>query len=73
MQLVKGTVSVISSHSHAMIAMPDSQQYPWNLYLIKNLEDIVVFLGLFHFYQFSWSSNAQVTLYLLSYMIKQSL
>ena len=29
------------------MAMPDSQQYPWNLYLINNVEDInVVFLGL---------------------------
>ena len=37
-----------------MIAMPDSQQYPKNLYLIKNVEDIVVFLGLFHFFKFSY-------------------
>jgi len=26
--------------------MPYSQQYPWNLYLIKNVENIVVFPGL---------------------------
>ena len=26
--------------------MPDSQRYPWNLYLVKNVEDNVVFLGL---------------------------
>ena len=25
--------------------MPDTQQYIWNLYLINNVEDIVVFLG----------------------------
>ena len=28
------------------MAMPDSQRYHWNLYLINNVEDIVVFLGL---------------------------
>ena len=28
------------------IAISDSQQYHWNLYLINDLEDIVVFLGL---------------------------
>ena len=27
------------------MAIPDSQQYPWNLYLIDYVEDIVVFLG----------------------------
>ena len=27
------------------MAISDSQQYPWNLYLISNVEDIVVFLG----------------------------
>jgi len=26
--------------------MPDSQRYPWNRYLINNVKDIVVFLGL---------------------------
>ena len=31
---------------HAKMAMPDSQRYPGNLYLINNMEDIVVFLGL---------------------------
>ena len=31
---------------HAKLAMPDLQRYPWNLYLISNVEDIVVFLGL---------------------------
>ena len=28
---------------HAKMAMPDLQQYPWNLYLINNVEEIVVF------------------------------
>ena len=26
--------------------MPDSQQYSWTLYLMNNVEDIVVFIGL---------------------------
>ena len=29
-----------------MMAIPDSQRYPWNRYLINNMEDIVVFLSL---------------------------
>ena len=37
------TVSVISS-DHAMMEMPNLQQYPRNLNLIKNVEDTVVFL-----------------------------
>ena len=28
------------------MAKPDSQEYSWNLYLIKNVEDIDIFLGL---------------------------
>ena len=28
------------------MALPDSQRFHWNLYLITNVEDIVVFLGL---------------------------
>ena len=46
---VKGTVSVISSDppcDHANMAMLDMQWYPLNLYLINNVEDIVVFLSL---------------------------
>ena len=31
---------------HAKRAMPDSQRYPWNLYLINDVKDIGVFLGL---------------------------
>ena len=31
---------------HAEMEMPDSQRCPWNLYLISNVKDIVVFLGL---------------------------
>jgi len=31
---------------HAKMAMPDSQRYPWNLYLINYVEDIVVLRGL---------------------------
>ena len=40
----KGTV--IGPSSKAKIAMNDSQCYPLNLYLIFNVGDIVVFLGL---------------------------
>ena len=32
------------------MAMPDLQQYPWNLYLINNMGDIVVFLDCKMFY-----------------------
>ena len=28
------------------MAMSDLQQYPWKLYLINNVEEIIVFLGL---------------------------
>ena len=43
----------------------DSQQYPWNLYLIEIVEDIVVFLSLKVFnsdnsHTFSWYRNTQV-------------
>ena len=46
--------------------MPNLQRYPWNLYLINDMEDIVVFLGLKLFNSdninmFSCSRNAQVT------------
>ena len=49
------------------MTMPNSQQYPWNVYLINNVENIVGFLGLtvFHSdnsYMFSCTRNAQVTL-----------
>ena len=44
--LCKGTVRVIYSDLTAKVAMPDSQRYPWNLYQIHNVKDIVVFLGL---------------------------
>ena len=47
------------------MAASDSQRYPWNLYLIKHVEDIVIFLGLQmfnsdYFCMFSCSRNAQV-------------
>jgi len=41
----KGTVSEFQVTLDAKMAMPDSQRYLWNLYLINNVEDIVVFLG----------------------------
>ena len=28
------------------MAIPGSQRYPWHIYRINNVEDIVVFLGL---------------------------
>ena len=31
------------------MAMPDLQRYSWNLYLINNVEDVVVSLGLKEF------------------------
>ena len=42
--LIKGTVSVISSNPplHAKMAMTDSQRYPGNLNLIKNVKDTFV-------------------------------
>ena len=43
---LQGTVSVISSDPHAKMAIPDSQQYSGNLYLISNMEDIFSFLHL---------------------------
>ena len=44
------------------MAMSDSQWYPWKLYLINNVEDIIVFLGLrkFNSYACSGSKNARV-------------
>ena len=50
---------------HAKMAMSESQQYPLNLNLIINVEDIVVFQGLqmFNFDNFLYifgSRNAQV-------------
>ena len=51
---------------HAQTAMLDSKRYPLNLYLINNVEQIVVFLVLKVFdsdisYMFSCSRSAQVT------------
>ena len=48
------------------MAMPDLQQYPRYLYLISNIKDIVIFLGLNvvtsdNSYLFSNSKNEQVT------------
>ena len=48
------------------MSMPDSQRYPGNLYMIKNVEDIVVSRSLKVFNSnnanmFSCSRNAQVT------------
>ena len=34
----------LQGNLHAKMAIPDSQQYPWNLYLIYDVEDIIVFL-----------------------------
>ena len=51
----------------AKMTMPDSQLYPWSLYMTHNVEDIIVFLGLKHvfnsdhYYMFSCGRNAQVT------------
>jgi len=47
------------------MAMPDSQRYPYNLYLINNAKDIDVVLGLKVFNSdiscmFSCSKNTQV-------------
>ena len=50
--ILKWTVSVISSDAPSPMAIPDLQRYPCNLYLINNLEYIVVFLG-----QPIWSSR----------------
>ena len=46
------------------MTMPDPQQYPWNFYLIDNVEDIVVSLGLKvfksdHSIMFSCSRNTR--------------
>ena len=42
--------------------MPDSQQYSWTLYLINNVEDIVVYIGLKELIliRISCSRNTQV-------------
>ena len=48
--LIKGTVNVISSDSLLKkLAMPDSQLYPFNIYL-KIMRKILYFLGLKVFY-----------------------
>ena len=67
MKKFKGTVNVISSNPPAKMAMPDSQKYPWNLYLINNVDDIVVFLVFLFLntgnsYMFSGSRNVFVPL-----------
>ena len=46
------------------MAFIDSQRYPWNLYLINSVEDIVIFLGLKvfdfdNFYMFPCDKNSQ--------------
>ena len=46
--------------SDSKIAMYDSQQYPWNLYLINNIEHIVAF-RFDNSNLFSYSRNAQFT------------
>ena len=38
----KGTIRIILQWWQ--LAMPDSQRYPWNLELIQNVEDTVIFL-----------------------------
>jgi len=35
--LLKGLLVLFPVIIHAQLAMPDSQRYPWNLYLIKNV------------------------------------
>ena len=42
----KETVSVIYVTSNAKMAVPDSQRYPSNLYLLNNKGDILVYLNL---------------------------
>ena len=61
LNVFKGTVSIL----HAKMAMPDSQRYQYNLYLINNAKDIDIVLGLKVFnsdisYMFSCNKNAQV-------------
>ena len=41
--LLKGTVSVISRDPPCKMTMSNLQRYPWNSNLMKNLEDTVVF------------------------------
>ena len=55
------TVSVITSDLHAKMAIPDSQRYPWNIKLIKIVEDNVVFQNQKVFYSdhFSIASYKQ--------------
>ena len=45
------------------MAIPDSQRHPWHLYLINNVEDVVVFLDFDSDIpiMFSCSRNAKVT------------
>ena len=59
---MKETVRVISSNPPMKMTMPDSQRYPWNLYLINYLEVIFVFQGLkvFNSCMLSCSRNARV-------------
>ena len=51
---------------HLKVAMSDSQRYPWSPHLIKNVEDIVVFINLKVFnsdnsQMFSCNRNAQIS------------
>ena len=39
---LKGVLAYFQMTIYANMAMPDSQRYPWNLYLINNMEDILV-------------------------------
>ena len=56
-----------------MMAMSDSQRYPRNLYLINDVEDIVVFLNVKVFISgnsvmFSCRRNKQVTVNKITYV-----
>ena len=57
-----GTVSVFQVTLYAKMTMPDSQRYPWNLYLNKTVDYTVVFLTrtLFIFDHFSIASYKEL-------------
>ena len=74
------TSSIISS-DQAKITLPDSQRFQWNLYLINNVEDIVVFRFKRVFLQYCGEkthfkknqfSNLYNLLLIMKYLISQS-
>ena len=59
----KGLRALFQATVRAKIAMPDSQWYPWNPNLNKNVEENVFFWSqkVFNLHNFLWARNAHIT------------